>query len=58
MRIDGKERKTKGNRTESVIESEPKRRSIKKTEARVKYIAKKYQAEGSKKMMNNRKKSD
>ena len=41
-RIDGKERKKKGNRTESVIESEPKRRSIKKTETRVKYIAKKY----------------
>ena len=36
----------------------PKRRSIKKREARAKEIAKKYQVEGSNKMRTNRKRTD
>ena len=36
----------------------PKRRSIKKTEARAKEIAKKYQIEVSKRMKTNRKRTD
>ena len=51
-----REKERKEHRTGSVIE--PKRRSIKKTEARAKEIAKKYQIEGSKKMKTNRKRTD
>ena len=46
------------DRTGSITGFLPKRRSIKKTEERGKEIAEKYQTESSKKMENNRKRTD
>ena len=45
-------------KTGSIAGSLPKRMGIKKIGARVKEIAKKYQTEGSKKMNNNKKRTD
>ena len=56
-RTEKRERK-KGTQNRRCHRSLPKRRSIKKPQARVKEIAKKYQIEGSIKMKTNRKRKD
>ena len=53
-----KRERKKGTQNRRCHRSLPKRRSIKKPQARVKEIAKKYQIEGSIKMKTNRKRKD
>ena len=53
-----KRERKKGTQNRKCHRSLPKRRSMEKTEARAKEIAKKYQTEESKKMKTNRKRTD